>query len=398
MEELALRLSTRAANVSPSATLAISRKAGELRAKGVDVIGFGAGEPDFDTPAHIAEAAATAVTTGDTRYAPKKLSELHGAICDAVHRATGVSYSPKQVLVSCGAKHTLYTIVQALVDPGDEVILFAPYWVTYPEQVALAGGTPVVVETSVSDDFAPDLKAVRAAITDRTRAIIVNSPSNPCGSVYDPSVLEGLAEIAVEHDLIVISDEIYDRLTYDGQAHRSILQCGDEMVDRTVYVNGASKTYAMTGWRLGWALGPERLIGAMADLQDHCTSNPASFAIAGCLAALTGPQECVEAMRSEFERRRDFMYARLSSMSCCRVSKPRGAFYALPDFSPIMGTDRSGVTIKDSVGLAEFLLENAGVAVVPGTPFGAPACARLSFATSMANIERGLDRIERALC
>jgi len=393
-----VKLSARAANVSPSATLASSRKAKELRAKGVDVIGFGAGEPDFDTPPHIAAAAAIAVTGGDTRYAPNKLPELHGAICDAAHAATGVCYTPKQVLVSCGAKHTLYNVAQALVDPGDEVILFAPYWVTYPEQVALAGGKPVVVETSVDDDFAPDLQAVRAAVTDRTRAIVVNSPSNPCGSVYDASVLEGLAAIAVEHDLMVISDEIYDRLTYDGLPHRSILRCGAEMADRTVYVNGASKTYAMTGWRLGWALGPERLIRAMADLQDHCTSNPASFAIAGCLEALTGPQDCVETMRSEFERRRDFMYARLSSMDCCRVSKPRGAFYALPDFSPIMGTSRGGATIQDSMDLAAFLLENAGVALVPGVPFGAPSYARLSFATSMAHIEKGLERIERALC
>lgn len=393
-----MRLSTRATNVSPSATLAISRKAKELRSKGIDVIGFGAGEPDFDTPAHIAAAAALAVTSGDTRYAPSKLPELHSAVCEAVREATGVGYTPKQVLVSCGAKHTLYNVMQALIDPGDEVILFAPYWVTYPEQVALAGGRPVIVETSVEDDFAPDLEAVRAAITGRTRAIIVNSPSNPCGSVYGESVLEGLAAIAVEHDLMVVSDEIYDRLTYDGRPHRSILECGAGMAERTVYVNGPSKTYAMTGWRLGWALGPEPLISAMADLQDHCTSNPASFAIAGCVEALTGPQDCVEAMRAEFEQRRDFMYGRLSSMSCCRVSKPRGAFYALPDFSPIMGTTRAGVTIQDSMDLAGFLLEHAGVALVPGTPFGAPTSARLSFATSMAHIEEGLDRIERALC
>jgi len=393
-----MRLSDRALNVSPSATLAISRKASQLKAQGVDVVGFGAGEPDFDTPKHIKDAAAQALAAGDTKYAPKTLAKVQGAVAEDVTRRIGVEYKPSQVLVSCGAKHSLYNAFQAITNPGDEVIILSPYWVTYPEQVCMAGGKPVFVETRGEDDFAPDIAKVRAALTPSTRAIVINSPSNPCGNVYAREVLDALADIAVENDLIVISDEIYDQLLYDGLTHESALTARPEMKDRTIYVNGASKTYAMTGWRIGWTLAPKDVTDAMASIQDHATSNPASFAVAGAYTALTGPQECVEEMRRAFEERRTYMYDRLAAMSCCRISRPRGAFYAMPDFAPVMGRDFGGQVLSDSMDLAGYLLDKAAVALVPGTPFGAPTYARLSFATSMETITKGLDRIEEALC
>jgi len=375
--------------VEPSQTLAIDGKARALSAAGKDVVGFGAGEPDFDTPANVKEAACRAIAEGRTKYTPVAGTlALREAIARKLKADNGLAYGPDRIVVSCGAKHALYNAVRVLCNPGDEVIILSPYWVTYPAQVIMAGGTPVYVAADARNGYRLDPEKIRAAVTPRTRAIIVNSPNNPTGWVAGRDELTALAEIALEHHLHIISDEIYEKIIYPPAAHLSIASLGDAVKELTVVVNGVSKSHAMTGWRIGYlAAAPE--IATLAErLQSHCTSNPDSIAQAAAVEAMNGDQGFVAMMVRSFLDRRDYLVKRLSAMPGIRCRTPRGAFYAFPDISAL------GV---GSAALAEDLLEKALVAVVPGAAFGADANIRLSYATSMENIEKGMDRMERYL-
>lgn len=391
-----MRLSERIAQVAPSATLAVDALVRKARAEGVDVVGFGTGEPDFDTPEHIKEAARRALLEGRTKYTPSAgTRELREAVCLDLGRR-GLSYAPSEVIVSNGAKQSLYNVFQVLLDPGDEVLVPSPYWVSYVEMVRLAGGVPVLVAAEEADGFVPSPGALEAACTPRTRALLINSPANPTGAVWPEELLAAVAELALRRDLTLISDEIYDRLVYGGVAPRSIAALSPEVKERTVVVNGVSKSYAMTGWRIGYAAGPAPLIQAMDNLQSHSTSNPNSIAQAAALCALTGPQEPLEEMRREFEARREIMVQglnRIPGMSCRR---PPGAFYAFPNVSGLLGRVGGGEALTDSTALARFLLTAGRVAVVPGAAFGTDQYLRLSYATSRERIAEGLRRMGEA--
>ena len=391
-------LSDRVRNVKPSVTLAITAKAKKMRAEGIDVIGFGAGEPDFDTPAHIKEAAVRAIESGFTKYTPVGgTDELKQVIADRLRKDRGLEYEASQVLVSCGAKHSLYNIFQAVIDPGDEVVIPAPYWVSYPEMVVLAGGRPVVVNCSEGEGFKMTPERFRKAVTSRTKAVIINSPSNPTGSAYSAAELEGLAQVAVEKGILVISDEIYDRIVYGRFKVVSIASLGEEIKRLTMVVNGVSKAYSMTGWRIGYAAGDPEIIGAMNRIQAQSTSNPTSISQAAALEALAGPQDVVEEMVSRFEERKDYVVERLNSIEGVRCFDPQGSFYAFPNVSSYFGAVGTSGVIGGSVDLSAYLLEEAKVAVVPGDAFGADGYIRISYATSMENLEQGFDRIEKAL-
>lgn len=385
------RISERARNAAPSPTLAITAKAKALQAQGVDVVGFGAGEPDFDTPDHIKAAAIDALNTGQTKYtASAGIPALREAVCEKLQRENGLTYKPNQIIVSVGAKHSIYNLFQAILDPGDEVIVPVPYWVSYPEQVKLADGTPVFVDAPESNGFRVTAAAIAAAITPRTKAIVLNSPSNPSGAVVETAELEKIAALAVEKDVLVLSDEIYEHLTY-GCDHVSVASFGPEIQARTLLVNGFSKAYSMTGWRLGWLAGDAEIVAAMGRIQDQSTSNPTSFAQPGAVVALRGPQECVEEMRQAFEQRRDYIVGRLNAIEGISCVKPDGAFYVLPNISGLTSTQ-----YPDGDAITEYLLNVARIAVVPGSGFGVPQNIRLSYATSMALIEKGIDRLEAA--
>ncbi|MDD5556844.1 MAG: pyridoxal phosphate-dependent aminotransferase [bacterium] len=372
--------------VEPSATLAIDAKAKALKAAGKDVVGFGSGEPDFDTPEHVKEAARRAIAAGCTKYTPVAGTlELRAAVAEKLRRDNGLSYEPGQIVVSCGAKHALYNAVRVLCNPGDEFIIISPYWVTYPAQVVMSGGRPVFVETSAADGFRLDPERLRRAVTPRTKAIILNSPNNPTGWAACPGELEAVAALALDRGLHVISDEIYEKIIYPPAAHASIASLGGEIKRRTIVVNGVSKSHSMTGWRIGY-LAAEPAIAALAErLQSHSTSNPDSIAQAAAVEALRGDQSFTAMMAGEFRARRDSIVGRLRAVPGVSCTMPMGAFYAFPDIS---GTGMG------SMALAEALLEQALVAVVPGAAFGADGHVRLSYATSMENIERGMDRIE----
>jgi aspartate aminotransferase len=387
-----MQISQRARNAAPSPTLAITAQAKRMQAQGIDVVSFGAGEPDFDTPEPIKEAAIAALRKGMTKYtASGGTDELRQAICDKLLRDNGLSYTPRQVLVSVGAKHTLFNIMQAVLDPGDEAIIPAPYWVSYPEQVKLAGGQPMFVEAPEAEGFRVTAAAIARAITPKTRMLILNSPSNPTGAAIRADELRRIADLAVERDLLVVSDEIYEKLTYDGLKHVSIASLGEAIYRRTLTVNGFSKAYSMTGWRLGYVAGDAEIVAAMGRIQDQSTSNATSFAQAGAVAALTGPQEAVAQMAAAFEDRRNVIVDRLNAVPGMHCVKPDGAFYVLPNVAALL-SDR----VPDSDALSEYLLAEARVAVVPGSGFGAPQHIRLSYATSMELIEKGVDRIEVA--
>ncbi len=393
------RLSSRLADIKPSVTLAVTAKAARLRAEGIDVVGFGAGEPDFDTPAHIKDAAKRALDAGQTKYTDVGgTPALRKAICKEMERAHGLRFTPDQVLVSCGAKHSLYNLFHALLDPGDEVIVPAPYWVSYPDIVKLAGGTPVVIETRAEDGFLVTPEQLHRVISSRTRAFILCSPSNPTGGAYDEAALAALRPVFEEHGVMVVSDDIYRRLAYGDYRFKEIATLSPAMAERTVIVDGFSKTYAMTGWRLGYTVGPRSLIQAMATLQGQSTSNPTSIAQAAGVAALEGPEEPIEEMRREFDRRRQVMVKKLRAIPGVKCYEPRGAFYCFPDVSAYLDRrPKGGELIGDDVRLSEYLLDVARVAVVPGSGFGAPGFVRLSYATSMENITKGLDRMADAL-
>ncbi len=393
-----MRLADRMSKIQPSATLAISAKAKAMKAQGIDVVGFGAGEPDFDTPEHIKEAAMRAAREGFTKYTPVGgTEELKDAIREKVMEELGLCYERSEVIVSCGAKHCVYNGVMALFQERDEVIVPSPFWVSYPEILAMAGATPVLVPTQEEDCFKLRPEALREAISPRTRGIILNSPSNPTGSVYTQEELEALGQVILEEELLVISDDIYDKLVYAGVSPGHIVRVGPELRDRTLLVNGVSKTYAMTGWRIGYALGPKELISAMDTVQGQSTSNPTSIAQKAALAALKGPQGCVLEMVREFDRRRRYMVERLNSMQGVSCLEPFGAFYVFPNIADHLGKSHKGKEVRTPSELASYLLEEAKVAVVAGEPFGSDRHIRLSFALSMEEIRKGLDRIQEAL-
>ncbi|MBU1486843.1 pyridoxal phosphate-dependent aminotransferase [bacterium] len=387
-------ISKRAKSITASPTLAISAKAKEMKAAGIDVIGFGAGEPDFDTPTHIKEAAKEAIDAGLTKYTPASGTlKLREAICKKLRQENGLEYSASDCLISCGAKHSLFNIIFALVDEGDEVIIPAPYWVSYPEMVKMTGAEPVYVETTESSNFSLKPERLKAAITPRTKLLILNSPSNPTGAVYGQEELKKIVEAVKEHSIFLLSDEIYEKLIYDGKEHFSPASFDREIKERTITVNGVSKAYAMTGWRIGYAVGPSKIIKAASQIQSHTTSNPTSISQEAAYAAIAGSQEEVEKMRVEFDSRRKYMVERLNRIKGVSCSVPYGAFYAFANFSSFVG---KGEIVDDSA-LASYLLEEAKVAVVPGSAFGAPGYLRFSYATSFENIKEGLDRIRKAI-
>ncbi|MCD5390466.1 pyridoxal phosphate-dependent aminotransferase [candidate division NPL-UPA2 bacterium] len=393
-----MSLSKRVTLISPSATLAITAKAKAMKAEGVDVIGFAAGEPDFDTPEHIKEEAKRAMDKGFTKYTPASgIQQLKEAICKKFNEDNGLDYAPSQIIVSCGAKHSLYNAIQVICEEGDGVILPSPYWVSYPEQIKLSGASPVIVKTEEENGFKLTAELLSKSITKRTKLLILNSPSNPTGAVYPREELEAIAEVAVEKKIYVISDEIYEKIIYDEARHTSIASLNLRIKELTIVVNGVSKAYSMTGWRIGYAAAPDDIIEAMSRLQSHSTSNPDSIAQRAALRAISAGQEPVKEMVTEFRKRRDYMVERLNSIRGFSCLKPQGAFYVFPNVSAVLGKSFNGHRISDSSSLAELLLTEAKVAVVPGSAFGRDGYLRLSYATSLENIIKGLDNIEKVM-
>ena len=399
MEEIKamrLQISNRCRSISPSPTLVIDSKAKAMKKKGIDVVGFGAGEPDFDTPEYIRNAAKAALDEGMTRYTPSSGTlELRTAICEKLKRENGLEYEPDQIVVSNGAKHSLFNICQTILDPGDEVIIPEPFWVSYPELVQIAGGVPVMVHGHEENDFLVSADDMKPYITPRTKAIILNSPNNPNGCVWPREMLEDIARLAVENQLFVISDEIYEKLVYDGEKHVSIASLGEDIKAQTFVVNGFSKAYAMTGWRLGYCAGPTNVMKAVGALQSHATSNPNSIAQYAGYVALSGGDDIIAAMVAEFDRRRKHIVSRINAIPGLSCRMPKGAFYVMMNISELIGAAQGDKVIRSSTDFAELLLENAKVAVVPGLGFGSDMHVRLSYATSMENIDRGLDRISQ---
>ncbi|MGD9387976.1 MAG: pyridoxal phosphate-dependent aminotransferase [Gammaproteobacteria bacterium] len=391
-----LRLSERIARVKPSPTMAVTAKAAELKRAGKDIIGLGAGEPDFDTPAHIVEAAMEALRSGRTRYtAVEGILELREAICEKFSRDNQLDYEPDQVLVSNGAKQSIYNLCMALLGPGDEAVIPAPYWVSYPDMVLLADATPVVVGAGPDQHFKITPAQLEAAITPRTRLLILNSPSNPTGVAYTRAELEALAEVVRRHPgVIVATDDIYEHIYWGREPFCSFLTAAPDLLEQVVTINGVSKVYAMTGWRIGYAAGPRKLIGAMKKLQGQSTSNPNSIAQYASLAALAGDQSCITEMTAAFRQRHDWLLEALNSLPGFRCLPADGAFYAFPDVSEVIAALDD---VGDDTEFAAFLLEQAGVAVVPGAAFGAPGHERLSFACSLETLERAVDRIRGVL-
>ena len=393
-----MNISTRARNLVPSATLAIGAKARQMQADGIDVIGFAQGEPDFDTPNHIKEAAIQAARDGFTKYtATGGINELKDAVVAKLKRDNGLTYARNQVLISCGGKHSLYNVFQALLDPGDEVIIPAPYWVSFPEQVKLCDAKPVIVHTSEAQGFRLNRQVLEPAVTARTKLVVLNSPSNPTGAALSRTELEGIAALAVERGFAIVSDETYEALVYDGYQHVSIASLSDTIHARTIVVNSMSKAYAMTGWRLGYAAGPAEIIKVMDGLQGQMTSNPTSFAQRGAVVALTGSQEPTQRMREEFAKRRRYIVDRLNAMPNIHCHSPEGAFYVFPNVSALYGKRHGNKAITNSTEFTTFLLDAARIAVVPGVEFGSDNHIRISYATSMANIEKGMDRMAEAV-
>jgi aspartate aminotransferase len=393
IQSSALNLASRMAALEPSATLAMAAKASAMKAAGVDVIDLSVGEPDFPTPPHICQAAEMAIAKGFTKYTPAPgIPALRKAVAEDYTRRSGIAVSPAQVVVSSGAKHALHNVFTALLNEGDEVIVPAPFWVSYAELIKLAGGRPVIVQTKIEHDFKLGPEALRAAITPASRMLLMCSPSNPTGVVYAPEELRALAEIAIEADLAVVADEIYDQLVYDGRTSPSFPTLIPGLEARTVVVAGVSKTYSMTGWRIGWTISPEPLAKAIGSLQSQETSNPSSIGQHAAVAALNGPQDCVASMRAAFEKRRDLVASRLAAIPGVRVPDIGGAFYAFFEIAPALEKAR-GIGLGSSVAWCEALLERQQVALVAGSAFGAEGHVRMSFAASEADLARGLDRI-----
>lgn len=378
-------------------TLALTAKAKQMKKSGIDVVGFGAGEPDFDTPDHIKAIAIEDIQKGVTKYTPESgTPELKEAICKKFKRDNGLEYAPDQIIVSPGAKYSLYIAIFALCDQGDEVIIPSPYWLTYPEQVKAAGGVPVFIKTGIESEFKITPDQLKKAITPRTSIFILNSPSNPTGALYSKEELEKIADVILDSNVTVISDEIYESLVYDEEKFVSFPSIHPGLKEKTIIVNGVSKTYSMTGWRIGYAAGPKEVIGAMSRLQSHSTSNPTSFTQRASAVAIMGDQSCVEKMRLAFDERRKYMVKRLNAMPGIRCATPKGAFYAFPNVRSCYGKKLAGKLIQGSMDLSNVFLEDFKVGVVPGLPFGDDECIRLSYALSMEDIKKGLDRIEEA--
>ncbi|MEA5595033.1 pyridoxal phosphate-dependent aminotransferase [Rivularia sp. UHCC 0363] len=382
-----MKLAARISQVSPSLTLAIAAKAKAMKAEGIDVCSFSAGEPDFDSPAHVKAAAKKALDDGKTKYGPAAGEpELRKAIAQKLRSENHLDYQAENIIVTNGGKHSLFNLMQALIEPGDEVIIPAPYWVSYPEMVKLVGGNPVIVMTDEKTGYKIQPDILRSAITSKTKLFVLNSPSNPTGMVYTPEEIKALADVIVEKDILVVSDEIYEKILYDGAKHLSIGSLNDEIFARTIVSNGFAKGYSMTGWRLGYLAAPVELIKAATTVQGHSTSNVCTFAQYGAIAALQGSQDCVEEMRQAFAKRRKVMLERINAIPGLKCAQPDGAFYLFPDISE---------TGLKSLEFCKTLLEEHQVAVIPGVAFGADNNIRLSYATDMATIEKGMDRLEK---
>ncbi len=393
-----MKFAQRVGKIQPSQTLAITAKANALRAEGRDVISFGAGEPDFETPLHIKEAAVDAIREGFTRYTPVGgIPELKDAIIEKLRRDNTLAYTRPEIVVSCGAKHVLYNLAQALFEEGDEVIIPSPFWVSYPDIILLTGATPVIMETRGDEGFKITPDRLAGTVTARTKALVLNSPSNPTGAAYTSDDLKALAEVVIERDILVISDEIYEKIVYDGFSFSSIAMVGEEAKNRSIVVNGVSKAYAMTGWRIGYAAGPEEIIAAMTKIQSQNTSNPTSISQKAAVEALNGDQKDVDEMVEAFALRRNYIVDTLNGMAGVSCFNPQGAFYAFPNVSALYGKSYNGSPITGSASFAEYLLDAADVAVVPGVAFGSDDFIRLSYATSMDNIRKGMERIGDAV-
>lgn len=382
-----MKLATRVGHVTPSMTLAIAAKAKAMKAEGIDVCSFSAGEPDFDTPAHIKAAATKALDAGKTKYGPVAGEpNLRSGIANKLKTENGLDYKAENVIVTNGGKHSLYNLMMALLDPGDEVIVPAPYWLSYPEMVRLAGGVPVIVSATGENGYKITPEQLRAAVGPKTKLLVFNSPSNPTGMVYSPAEVKAIAEVVVEKDLLVVSDEIYEKILYDGAEHISIGSLGSEIFERSIISSGFAKAYSMTGWRLGYLAGPLDLIKAVSSIQSHSTSNVCTFAQYGAIAALEGTQDCVAQMLEAFTQRRQVMFDRLTAIPGLTCPKPTGAFYMFPNIS---------ATGMKSLDFCQALLESENVATIPGVAFGADDCIRLSYATDLETIEKGMDRLEK---
>ena len=391
---MSLGLSSKAQAVKPSSTLAITAKAKELISKGIDVVGFGAGEPDFNTPDNICDAAIKAIHDGFTKYTPAEGTlELRKAACDKFLSFNKISYEPSQIVVSNGGKHSLTNVFEAICDPGDEIIIPSPYWLSYPEIVKLADGVPVFVRGEKSNQYKVTAEQIEAACTEKTKALILNSPNNPSGMIYTREELEAIAEVAVRKDIYVISDEMYENLIYEGEAI-SIASFNEEIYKRTITCSGVAKSYSMTGWRIGFTASSKEIAKVMASVQSHQTSNPNSIAQKAALEALTGPQESVALMHAEFNKRREYMFGRISNIKELSALKPQGAFYTFVDVSLLLEKEYKGERVADTNRLAQILLEDYSVAVIPCKDFGFADHIRLSYAISMEQIKKGLDRME----
>jgi len=391
-----IALSQRVQRIKPSPTLAVTSRAAELRAAGKDIVSLGAGEPDFDTPEHIKQAAIRAIKAGATRYtAVDGTPELKTAIINKFQRENGLTYQPNQILVSCGGKQSFYNLVEALLNPGDEVIIPAPYWVSYPDMVRLADGEPVIVKTGLDQRFKMSPEQLEAAITAKTRLVVLNSPSNPTGVAYNRAELQALAEVLLRHPQVLIAtDDMYEHILWTDEPFANIVNVCPTLYPRTMVLNGVSKAYAMTGWRIGYAGGPAQLIQAMKKIQSQSTSNPASPSQAAATEALNGDQSCITPMVSAFKQRHDYLVKALNELPGVRCAAADGTFYAFPDFS---GAIASLDGVDDDVKLAEYLLNEVGVALVPGSAFGAPGYVRLSFATSLEVLKEAMKRLQKAL-
>lgn len=390
-------ISNKLKSIQPSVTLAITAKAKSLKAQGIDIIGFGAGEPDFRTPKHIRDAAINAIENESIGYtAASGMESLKKAICDKLKRDNKLEYTQDQIVVSNGAKHSLFNTLSAICNPGDEVIVPNPYWVSYPELVRLVDANPVFVECPEEAEFKYTIEALEAAITDKTKAIILNTPNNPTGTAYKEEDLRAIADLAVKHNIYVISDEIYEKLLYEG-THTSIASFNQDIKDLTIVVNGVAKAYAMTGWRIGYTACNKEIAKAMSNFQSHATSNPNTIAQYATIAALNGPEETLNEMVNAFKERRDFMVEKINSIENLSCLKPQGAFYVMVNISKLIGKTINGKAINNSVDFADYLLDDAKVAVVPGIGFGNDNYIRLSYATSLDNIKEGLNRIEKAI-
>lgn len=389
-------LSKKLAQIAPSPTLSLVAKVNSMKAAGIDVVGFGGGEPDFDTSDEIKDAAKKSLDDGFTKYtATSGIPDLKKAVCEKFKTDNGLVYESSQIIISCGAKHSLYNAISAICNDGDEVILPAPYWVSYFEQIRLAGATPIIIDTDEKSNFKITAEMLKSKITDKTKLLILNSPSNPTGMVYTKEELSAIAEVAVARNIYVISDEIYEKIVYDGTQHVSIASLNPQIKDLTVVINGVSKSYSMTGWRIGYAAGPKEIVSLMSNLQDHVTSNPVSFVQKATIKALHTNQQIISMMVTEFKKRRDYIVDRLNMLPGITCTKPQGSFYVFPNISKLYGKSYNNKKIVDSTSFCDILLDEAMAAAVPGSGFGADNYMRLSYATSMENIVKGLDRIEK---